>query len=308
MSAAQETPEVKAAPKAAFPEPITGIIGPPGSGKTHLAGMLIPEFRAAVKAKKPRADIFDAKDVVWLQADRAGSDTLLSYGVRPKVYDISTPPSSLASLDLFADAASSEVLASLSEARIKWLRRVSQILREIQASARAGETRLMVVDTMTALTKMLTDAFIMGEIIAQPSDKFNKIQQYGFANAAISNLTYLMRAIPCPTLWLLHGRSSYIDPTEKTATEDRLDLLARRQIPSKIEVDVQRGVQTFLESTPSMMFGARIQDEGGGQVSYHLITKPDGIYPVKNRWAARMPNGTEPDLQKVWDCIPKIDA
>lgn len=304
MSAAQEP----AVAKLLGDNNITGIIGPPGSGKTLQAGLLIPEFRAAFKAKKPRAEIFEAKDVTWLQADRAGSDTLMSYGVRPNVRDISTPPTSLDGFDLFADKTFSEIKDDLTNVRTKWLRRVGQITREIKASAQAGETCLVVVDTMTALTRMINFAFLCPEAIATESDRFDKRAAYGLANIAIENLANVMKAMPCPVLWLMHGRSSYTDPKDKSATEDKLDLLARRQIPSKIEVDVQRGVQTFLESTPSMMFGARIQDEGGGQVSYHLITKPDGIYPIKNRWAARMPDSTEPDLQKVWDYLPKIEG
>lgn len=275
-----------------FPEPITGLIGPPGSGKTHLAGTLIPEFRAAVKAGKAHSPRVKIDDVWWLQFDRAGSDTLLSYGVEVNVKDLSTPPTS--KINLFAELPSADILRQLKQERLKWLRWVSATVESLKTEP----CRLLVVDSMTAFTRMLTDAFIVAELIAEPSDKFNKQQAYGFANAAIGQIVNTLKGLPMPQLWLFHGRMSYTDNTA-----EKLADAAQRPIAHTMEIDVQRGVQGAIEPVPSMMLGAKVES-GAGNVSIHsLITRPDGTYPIKNRWAARMPKDSIPDLQRIWDII-----
>lgn len=279
-----------------FPEPITGIIGPPGSGKTFLAGTLIPEFRAAVKAKQPHIPTVKVNDVWWLQFDRAGVDTLRQYGVEPALKDVSVPPSAL--VDLFADRPSSAVLADLKGVRVMWLRRVNQIVQELKKEAAAGTCRLVVVDSMTAFARMVTESYIAGELVATAGDKFNKQQQYGFANMAIGQIINSLRSIPVAQIWLLHGRSTY---TADTA--EKLEDAARRPVAHTMEIDVQRGVQGPLEPVPSMILGAKVESDQKGSVTHHLVTRPDGVFPIKNRWAARMPPGTTPDLQPVWDAI-----
>ena len=284
-----------------FPEPITGIMGPPGAGKTFLAGTLIPEFRAAVAAKKPHVPTVRVNDVVWLQFDRAGSDTLRSYGVEPAIVDFSKPPAYL--VDLFAEESSAKVLAAIKEARNTYLRELHKALRAAGKEAIQKNVRLLVVDSATAMTKMITSAYIMGEQIASPSDKFNKQQQYGFANMALEQTFNILRAIPIAQVWLLHVRSTYTGDTA-----EQLDTQARRPLAHTVELDVQRGVQGALEPVPSMILGAKVSGGNGGKVDYHLITKPDGTYAVKNRWAVHMPNDTVPDLQRIWDIIAAASA
>jgi hypothetical protein len=283
-----------------FPEPITGILGPPGSGKTFLAGTLIPEFRAAVAAKKPHMPTVKINDVWWLQFDRAGVDTLRSYGVEPAFKDVSIPPTAL--VDLFANEPSSKVIGQLADKRLAWLRRVNSIVQELKTEAAAGTCRLVVVDSMTAFTRMVTDAFICEELIAGPSDKFNKQRAYGLANMAIGQIVNTLRSIPVAQIWLLHSRTSYTDNTAEMKDDE-----ARRPIVHTLEIDVQRGVQGAVEPIPSMMLGAKVVSDQKGSVTHHLITKPDGVYPIKNRWAARMPTDTTPDLQRVWDVIAAVN-
>jgi len=283
--------------KPKFPEPITGIIGPPGSGKTHLAGTLIPEFRAAVKAGKPHNPPVKIDDVWWLQFDRAGSDTLRSYGVEVNVKDCSTPPT--ARINLFADVPSCDTIKALKIERLKWLRWVSATVD----SLKTANCRLLVVDSMTAFTRMVTDSFICAELIAEASDKFNKQQAYGFANTAIGQIVNTMKGLPMSQLWLFHGRMSY---TENTA--EKLADAAQRPIAHTMEIDVQRGVQGAIEPVPSMMLGAKVESGAGNASIHSLITRPDGTYPIKNRWASRMPKDSTPDLQRIWDIIAAINS
>lgn len=284
-----------------FPEHITGIMGPPGSGKTFLAGTLIPEFREAVKAKKPHVPTVQVKDVYWLQFDRAGSDTLRAYGVEPVIKDFSKPPTY--GVDLFAEKPSGQVLGELRDARMAWLRQLSAQIREIGREAVQGNCRLLVVDSATALTRMVTDSFLLGELVATSADKFNKQQQYGFANAALNQIFGIFRAIPIAQVWLLHVKSTYSGDTA-----EQLDAAAKRPLAHTVELDVQRGVQAALEPVPSMMLGAKVSGGTGGKVDYHLITRPDGTYPIKNRWGIRMPSDTVPDLQRIWDIISAANA
>lgn len=281
-----------------FPEPITGIMGPPGSGKTFLAGTLIPEFREAVKAGHPHKPSVKVDDVWWLQFDRGGSDTLRNYGVEVNVKDCSVPPQSM--IDLFADRPSADILADLKDKRIVWLRAVNRVVQDLK-----GQTgcRLLVVDSMTAFTRMITEAFICAELIAEKSDKFNKQQAYGFANMAINQIVNTLRSLPVAQIWLLHTRMSYTDNTA-----EKLADAAQRPLAHTMEIDVQRGVQGAIEPVPSMMLGAKVEGGEGGQVTHHLITRPDGAYPIKNRWAARMPRDTTPDLQRIWDIIATANA
>lgn len=280
-----------------FPDPIIGLLGAPGSGKTHLAGTLIPQFREAVKAKKPHVPTVKVDDVWWLQFDRAGSDTLRSYGVEPAIKDVSVPPTAL--VNLF-EGSSSVAAASLNEKRLAWLRRVSAIVTELRDEAKAGRCRLVVVDSMTAFTNMVTDSFLAEEMIV---DKFDRYRAYRQANAAIGQIVNVLRAIPVPQLWLLHTRTAYTQDT----VEQQEDA-ARRPLKHTIEIDVQRGVQKAIEPVPSLMLGAKLESDQRGNVSYHLVTKPDGTYPIKNRWAVRMPNDTVPDLQRIWDIIVAATA
>lgn len=275
-----------------FPEPITGIMGPPGAGKTFLAGTLIPQFREAVRAKKPHVPTVKVDDVWWLQFDRAGADTLRSYGVEPAIKDVSIPPTAL--VNMFENP------AELPAKRLAWLRRINNIVQDLRTEAAAGRCRLVVVDSMTAFTKMVTDSFTVEELV---EPKFNKQRAYGLANAAIGQIVNTLRSIPVPQIWLLHCRMAY---TADAA--EQMDDAARRPLKHTIEIDVQRGVQGAIEPVPSLMLGAKLMSDQQGNVTYHLVSKPDGTYPIKNRWAVRMPNDTTPDLQRIWDIISSANA
>lgn len=276
-----------------FPEPIAAIMGQPGSGKTFQAGMLIPEFRAAVLAKKPHAPTLRVSDVDWLQFDRAGSDTLRAYGVEPVIHDVSTPPTS--KIDLFSADAAATTLAKLVADRLAWLRWVNAAVVAIKERSARGETRLLVVDSMTAFTRMVTDSYLFEEPL---SNKFDRYAAYRMANLAIGQIVNGLRGVQCPQIWLLHSRTAYT-----TDTAERMDDSARRAQKHTVEIDVQRGVQGSIEPIPSLVLGAKLTSDDTGNVSYQLVVRPDGMFPIKNRWAIRMPTGPMSDLQLVWDSI-----
>lgn len=275
---------------------VIGIQGQPGSGKTTLAGMLIPEFHAAFSARKPRTEMHYANDVVWLQYDRGGADALKAYGVTPRIIDLSTPPSS--KIDLFGSDDIVAINEQITAVKHAWLRHNATIFKSLVAEAKAGTVRYVAMDAMTTFVRKTTEMFRLPEVIGVKG--YNGQRAYGMANMALGNLTDTLLGIPCPQVWLLHTRSTYT-PDVSEVKDDQ----ARRALPHHVEIDVQKGVQSAIEPIPSLMLGARLIADDSGKVTHQLITRPDGFFNIKNRWAAHMPPGSPPDLRQVWDVINK---
>lgn len=288
-------PAAKVQPR--FPEPITGIVGPPGSGKTHLAATCIPEFNAAVKARKPHVPSIDVNDVWWLQFDRAGTDTVRSYGVNVKFKDLSTRIS--AGVDIAGQSADA-AFADLTAARLAWLRNVASTIRAMREAAKVRDCRLIVVDSLTAMMKAITDSYTLEELLVS---KFDRYAAYRKANTQIKHLLGELCDISVSQIWLLHARTAWTN-----STSEMKDDQTRRPVPHTMELDIQQELQGFIEPLTSMMLGASVTYEEGKGTQYQLITKPDGKFPIKNRWAARMPADNKPDLQRIWDIVAAVNG
>jgi hypothetical protein len=267
--------------------PMIGLMGPPGSGKSHFAATFIPEFVEAVASKKIRSEPLHVKNVVWLLSDPGGSDTMAQYNIFPEVID--WVPTPLA----YVDPTTTEGLQELRKVRLKWLRHKLETLETLRK--REG-VELVVVDAMTTLARAATDAHLAEQYC---NEKFNGKAAYGKANMDIGLIIAKLKVLSCPVIVLAHCRSAYV--AEATA-ETIAEAAAEKPIESKLEIDVQAGIKHPLERMTSLWAGLEVNLKSDGTKEHKLITRPDKKFAIKSRWEAALPANPK-TLREVWDSI-----
>lgn len=157
--------------------PITVVYGPSGSGKTRLVGTSSVHYKE--RALKDRTSMIDLTDVLVLQFDKDGIQTLQSLGMEPLYYDFSNLPP--------------------AEKVMTWVAGLFATIENAKKVIAERNIKYVVVDTLSSLTTYLESCMV-------PAAKDPR-QGYFAAQNVTRSIVLALGQLPCPQVWLSHSKN-----------------------------------------------------------------------------------------------------
>lgn len=250
--------------------PITLIHGPSGSGKTRVAATASAQFQLRPTAE--RNSLIELTDLVWLQFDKDGIQTLQSLGLEPYYCDFSQMPT--------------------ADRMATWVVAVTSKLEEVKKLIVEKDIKYVVVDTISALAEYL-------ECCLVPTAKDPR-QGFYAAQNTMRALLLSLRQLPCRQIWLSHSKTAY----NGQETEEQK---ARKEaaLPGEYKVDLglTYGMATTLRKHFSLVMGLDADAKTGKR---ELVTSENnGMYYAKSRYGDLLQPREPADLRQVFN---KIEA
>lgn len=180
---------------------IISLIGPPKQGKTVCAGTISAFMPDEIPAQGFAEKTY-LKDTVWLQFDSDGVESLRQLNVFPMLEDLS----GFTTLPLLKKGFTASV-------------------ERIKAAVTSGEVKYVVVDTVTALDKV-----IVHECTKQCDD--NRV--YGMITARHMDYCMALKALPCTVIVIMHTK--YIGAFGGQETPEQLARKRAGGMPGRAEI------------------------------------------------------------------------
>lgn len=262
--------------------PIIAIHGPSGSGKTRAAATASQYHR--LRDLGDRKDVIELKDMLWLQFDKDGLQSLRIHAMEPYFYDFS----------------------ELTENLPQWINAVRTRLREAAHRMRSNEisVKYVVIDTLSSINDYF-DTYHIGN--ARTSD----IRQAYYASLLdFKQLMVSVRALPATQIWLCHSKSIYFDP-DKVKEDQRLQQQAQRvaTMPNDYDIDfsLTQSWSKYVKPLVNLTMGLDVDDKGH---RYFITseTKTGPKWYAKNRYDDALHHREPVDLRAMFARIESFEA
>lgn len=251
---------------------ITLIHGPSGSGKTRAAATASEHF--SIRPLAERTSMVELSDLLWLQFDKDGIQTLQSLGLEPYYCDFSQMPTA-------------DKLAT-------WIMGVTSKLDEVRKVVVEKNIKYVVVDTISALAEYLECCLVSGA----------KDPRQGFyaAQNAMRALLLSLRQLQCRQIWLCHSKTAFssVESEEQKARKEAA-------LPGEYKVDLglTYGMATTLRKHFSLVMGLDADAKSGKRE--FVTSESNGVYYAKSRYADLLAAREPADLKSIFDRIETFE-
>lgn len=248
------------------------IYGPPKVGKTFLAATLSEHWPKTLPATK----WVTLEDTLWLSFDAEATVGFLEQRIEVPQIDLN----SLLKLDGSADISGT----------------LRQILTAVEERVMAGETSLVVVDTISKLDKILS--YLWGNL-TPPRTKTGAVDGYGVWRMTLASHTLfhnIVNALDCDVVFLAHSKMA----GEATQAKSKAAAL-----PGFSDVVVDSGYQDVgnIYRRDTSIIGHMHLDTKKNE--RELLLVPSKGFEGGNRFQRILDGWTEPHLGKVFSKIEK---
>lgn len=257
--------------------PVWIIHGPSGSGKTRAAATASAFHK--LRPKSERDNLIELEDMMWLQFDKDGLQSLRSMGMEPLFYDFSYMVPELP----------------------KWQAAVYLRLDEARAKVASG-VKYVVIDTLSTICEYF-DAYFLGSAnVKDPRLAYNQSLQ------AFRQLMLHLRALPCAQIWLCHSRSAWVDP-DKVSDQQKASRAAAMPGEYDIDLALTNGWKQCIRGQSNLTMGLDVEDN---RQRYFITSESQqGHGPrwyVKNRYDDLLQPREPIDLKSIFDRIQAFEA
>lgn len=255
--------------------PIWCIHGPSGSGKTRAAATA--SIHHTLRAKEERNKLITLGDMMWLQFDKDGLQSLRSQGLDPYFYDFSLMPTHLPD----------------------WLNAVTERMKEAKQKVKDLAIEYVVLDTLSTICDYFDTYFLGNSQVKDPRLAYNVSLQ------AFRNMMLQLRSFPCAQIWLCHSRSAFVDSSAKANEAQRITREASLPGECKIDFALTNGWKQVVRPATNLTMGLDVEETGSASATRYFITRPGGDWYVKNRYDDLLLPKEPVNLRSI---IERIDA
>ena len=252
--------------------PIWLIHGAAGTGKTRVAGTASKHY--VERAVAARTSTIALDDVLFVQFDRGGVQSLQSLGLDPAFIDLSNQP---------------------MEAPL-WVSAVSKQIEALPKLIAERGYEYLVIDTVTTAASYL-DGYFLGTTA-------NAQLGYGRSQAVFQRMMSMFIAVQCKQIWLAHSRSAYIDEKAENADAKASQAKATRPGSYAVDIGLTRGNGDWLRPKTSVAFAIEVQPD----LSRRLVTGEGQDYYVKNRFADLLAAREPANIRSLMAKIEKLES
>ncbi len=260
--------------------PLWALYGPSGDGKTVAAASLSAKFQ--IRPAAERNSVIELDDVLFIQLDRHGIQSLKAMGMEPVYIDASAQPENVA----------------------MWIQGMEGVLTQVREYLAAHpECKYVVVDAVSTAWD-----YLAGQFLSMNTTKDNR-QAYVKAGAAFKAFILKLQALQAAQLWLCHSKLAFVDEDAPDADKQEAKRKAMRPGEYVVDLNLSPAMADFVR--PKMDFIFALKRTLTATTDKRVImTKPGGDFYLKNRFGDLLLPEEPADLgalmKKVEDSLAKM--